>query len=491
MKILFFWPGVQDQPSLGLPLLMTLLKNAGHEIGLFSTSEFHPYPRSVRGMLYKTSANRENKPDRMSYERDWSRGIQAFIAVVDKFGPDVIGMSAMSTNYLIGLKYLQALEPKPFILVGGVHATLCPQEVLEHPFVDAVCVGEGEATILEFAKRIDTGALKTRKFSDVPNLWFKDTGSHIRKNQTGSFADLDSMPPVDPEYVGTFKSYFIGKEYINASFETSRGCPFSCTYCCNDAYKKAVFGSHKPSIRRMKPAKAIAHLQGIKEKATVTMVRFVDENLLTAPSDWLEEFCVLYKKEIRLPFQLMASANTITDERIRMIKEAGCVNINFGIESGNEKYRTQVLKKPITDKQLILARRVLEDYEIRASGGIMIGLPGQTNNIIWDTIRLIRKLRIPVSNEYFVPLPGSPMYNELIRDGSFKAFQEDYDCYRAMGEPIYIPHGMTKEEVVGIARTTLLYAHLPESLWPVVALCAKESETTDRLLDALEMIFAF
>lgn len=492
MRILFFWPGCKSAFSLGIgvPILQTILKNAGHEVDVFNTSQFHDFPRSTRGLMFKSSGGRDSRPDLVQYKKDFERGRAALIEAIETFKPDVIGLSALYISYEMGMAYLSSVPKKFFLLIGGVHASICPDEVINNPLVDAVCVGEGESMILEFAKRWDSGSSKSLDFSGVPNLFYKDSAGNIQKNETGCFTDLEKVPPLDKDFAEMDIFHFVGKQYRSTIIETSRGCPFECTYCCNKNIMKSAFGKNRAFIRRRKPQTIIRSIRRSKDLLDLELIRFVDENFLSNPIGWLEEFCSLYKKEIALPFTIMTSVNVITEDRIKAIKEAGCVNVNFGLESGNEDYRTKVLNKPLKDKQFLQARRILEDYDIRSNAGVMIGLPGQTHQIVQETICLIRKLRVPISIAFYIPFPGTAMFDDLKAKG-WEGLKDDYDNYRAMGEPVYIPETMSKQEIIGISRTMLLYATLPESLWPVVKLCEIETEETNRLLDILELIFAF
>ncbi len=97
---------------------------------------------------------------------------------------------------------------------------------------------------------------------------------------------------------------------------------------------------------------------------------------------------------------------------------------------------------------------------------------------------------MPVSSAFYIPLPGTALFDDLKAKG-WEGLKDDYDNYQAMGEIVYIPETMSKQEIIGISRTMLSYASLPESLWPAVKLCEIETEETNRLLDILELIFAF
>jgi len=228
----------------------------------------------------------------------------------------------------------------------------------------------------------------------------------------------------------------------------------------------------------------------IKSNHNVEMFRFVDENFTAASIDWLTEFSNSYKKSLGVPFTISATASSLSEEKVKLIKKAGCVNANIGPESGNDEYRKNVLKKNETDSTYITACRLFEDYNIRVNANFIYGLPFQTKEVIQDTVNLIKRLKCPISTEFFMPLPGSELYERVKSTGSYKDFESDYDCYRSVGEPIFVPEGKTREDIIAMSRTMILYAKLPDRLKPIIKLCEKETEGTNRILDAIDLIFA-
>ncbi len=492
IRVLFFWPGIGDGYPLGIPILQSIVKRKGHEALVFSSGKYHSIPRSSRGLLYKSSDSKDLRPDKNEYMQAFAEGSNDFKKTVAKFKPDVIGMAVFSTNFLIGMAYYKSLPKKlrPFLLVGGVHSTLTPNETLEEDEIDAICVGEGELMMEGFLDKCETGSLDSRDFVDVPNLWHKGKNGEIIKNQTGFIADIEELPLPDMAGFGIKSKHFVGKKYRYISIELSRGCPMHCAYCCNDVYKKAVFGENRVKIRRMEPKTAIDRMIALKSMYEIEMFRFSDENFTATTIGWLKTFCVLYKQSIGLPFTISATASSLNAEKVMLIKDAGCVNANMGPESGNDDYRKTILRKKETDDMYIKARRLFEDYDIRVNANFLYGLPFQTEEVIQDTINFIKKLNCPISTEFFVPLPGSELYEKIVDMGIYKGLETDYDCYRSFGEPVFIPDEKTREDVIAQGRTMILYAKLPKSLNPIIKACEKESDDTNRILDVLDLIFA-
>jgi len=490
IKILLFWPGIGNIGyPLGLPILNELLLQTGNKIEIFQTNKFHTYPQNTRGMLYKSSPSKDIKLSKDLYDKEFNEGVKEFIQKVEQFKPDIIAMSAFSTNFLIGLEYYRSLKKQIFFLVGGVHPTLVPDEVISIPEVDAICIGDGEEMIVKFMERCQEGALEMRKFNNIPNLWFKTKNHSIIKHQVSKVTDINKLPVPNYDNFNPLIRHYRGRKVKTIVYELSRGCPQSCSFCCNKNYMKTIYRNGKPRIRRKEIRNVIEQLIVLKQRYEIGMFKFVDENFFTASLEWFEEFSTRYKNEIDIPFTISTTANLVTEKKVKFIKEAGCINVNMGPESGNEEYRKKVLKKPISDKMYLRAKHLFEEYDIRVGVGFIIGLPMQTKQIIKDTVLLLKKLRTSAHFEFFTPLPGSELYDQLTQQGKYAGFRTGYDCYKSLGHPVFVPEGTTKEELIGYSRTLLLYAHLPETLHPIIKLCEIENEQTNNLLDALEAIF--
>ncbi len=471
--------------------MMSMLRDAGHEVALFSTSPFHSWPRSTRGSLFRSSDGRDARPDRTCFDRDLAHGQNAFRKTIAQFQPHAVGLSALSSNFHLGMEYVRAV-PKSFVfVVGGVHATLCPDQVIADPYVDAVCVGEAEPMILSFAQRCAELQRDGIDFSGICNLWYRDALGTVHRNSTGQQANLEKLPSLSRAGLEPELGHFVGRKYRRYYGETSRGCPYDCSFCSNAALTGAAGLDRKRVMRRMSPERAVSSFSILKKTMRLEMLRILDENFLAAPKDWLQEFCARYTLDVALPFTISATAKLLTMDRVALIKRAGCVNVNFGVESGNELFRRQVLNKSTSDSELIAAADVLIAEGLRANTGVIIGLPGQDDAIIEQTVELLRRMKLPASIEFFLPSPGSRLHRDVVTRGEFADLKNAYDCYRALGDPVYIAQHTSREELIALSRTMLLYARLPQTLRPIIDLCREDTPDGNRILDALEATYAF
>lgn len=492
MKVLFFWPGPDGISTIGSYLLGGILRSAGHDVRYFSGSGHFDYPESSRGSLHVSTEYRDAAPDPGRFAAGLRSCSEALAETVREYQPDVVALSALSSNWLIGISVLELVEKNFFLFVGGVHTTFCPDEVISHPLVDAICIGDGEETVLRFSERWDDGGSISRDFSGVPNLWYKDTSGARHKNAETSYIDLNG-----DSYCDDFSDFpvtnfdFVGRRYHAVAIETTRGCPMDCSFCSNKDQLRILSGLRNPSVRRMDPEVAVNRIKHIARVTGADAIRFIDQEFLAGPVGWFERFGELYKKEIDLPFTLSATANSLTEDRVRHVKHAGCVNINFGVESGNEEYRRDVLNKKANDVNCIRALELANKYEIRMNINFMIGMPGQTKAIFEDTIRMIRRLGAPTSICFFIPLPGNKLYDQLVSTKRFSGFKSVYESYWAYGNPIYVPDGLTREDLIAYRRTMLLKSFAPRILHPVIKICERPSPWSDRLLDAFDRAFAF
>jgi len=325
--------------------------------------------------------------------------------------PDIIAFSVYASLFQGIVRISNRLKKRfPNILqvMGGVHVVLNPQDILKAPSIDAVCTGEGEYAFVEFIKRYkrkDGSHLKTDGF------WTRQ-GRVIRKNPNIPFVrDMDALPFPDRElflrqemsYGGFYSN---GKMYLDFLF--TRGCPFPCPYCSNHALRK-IYGAER-YVRRMSPRHAIDWVKHDLARYACDRVCIIDDTF-TLDTKWTEEFLALYKKEVPVPFTCLLRVGTFTASMVKKLKQAGCVRVTIGVESGDEQYRKDILKRPMTDRELLEAFGWVKDAGISAGAFVMIGLPGETPRMWLKTIRLLGKLKPNkiVLNIYYA-YPGTVLH---------------------------------------------------------------------------------
>jgi len=297
---------------------------------------------------------------------------------VKKFKPDILGFYTTTGNqkWVLGTCGKLKEELKSKVVLGGPHPTFF-SEIIEDERIDAICIGEGEFAMRDFCNRFD----KNESLRNIQNLWVKENGNIYKNSLRLLIDDLDSLPPPDRSIYDKYPSL---KD--NLSVFTGRGCPFSCTFCYNKSYRELYKGKGK-LIRRHSPKWIISELKRLKEKYDLKFVRFDDEVFVINP-EWLDEFLPLYKKEINLPFTCLLHVKLTKPEIAKKLKMAGCKMAYFGIETGNESLRNQVLRKGFSNDEIIKAAKALKNEGIKIGTYNMLGIPGETIEKAFETVKI-------------------------------------------------------------------------------------------------------
>lgn len=332
------------------------------------------------------------------------------------FNTDIIGISCMSNywqyvkNLSRKIKSIPGLKDIP-IFVGGPHAIVCPLSIRETKDVDGFCIGEGEYAFLEVVNKVAQGT----DFRDTSNFYFKDKEGGIIKNELRMLiGNLDDLPFPD-------RDAFPERVFLNyVNFTFSRGCPFSCSYCCNSAFHEIFKGKGK-AIRYRSVTKVLEEIGIFLKKYRVNLLSFDDDCFNKNPK-WFKEFCVEYKERIRVPFTCNTRPELLNRESAQLLKEAGCKKINIGVESGDENLRRTVLNRNIKDADIIRAFNYAKEYGLETMSFNMIGFPGETKNSIRKTVELNKTIKPTHAQvSVFYPYAGTPL-GELCRE---KGYIED------------------------------------------------------------------
>lgn len=416
MKILFIYPDFSSHPdpyqkhgyySEGLASISACLKDAGHETRLYH-------------ILYPPKKDE-------------------FIGEVKRHQPDLIAAAVRTSNFPYIRDFLAwcgEASDAP-LLAGGYHATIAPGETIACEGVDYVCIGEGEGATVDLANALERGA----DTAGIANLWVKLPDGIIKKNEVRPMIeDLDALP--HPDY-GLFDYEKLEYSLIRTlPAIVSRGCPYFCTFCCNHHFR-SLYPNSKKFVRFRSPAVAIEYLKkGLATYPNIKYVSFFDD-ILPLKRKWFHEFVELYKKEINLPFACNAFASGITDEIAKTLREAGCYRIHFGVESGNFDLRKDVLKRRMTNEQIIRGFDNCHKYGIATLAYNMVGLPFETRRKALDTIKLNARLRPErVLAAIFYPFPHTEAFEIAAAAGFVDKKEIDYGSSVLLNQP-----GFTKDEI--------------------------------------------
>ena len=450
----------------GIALLSAILKERGHDVEVFDTSFLKP-----RG--YKPARVDKDDPPPLVFHKptaynlhDLVAGepevdiVERFSCTIDKFKPSLIAVSTMTTNYSQSLNLIKEVRPSCKVIFGGVHPTLMPEEVISEEVVDFVCIGEGDEALPELCESLE----KDVDPSGIRNLYVKKDrrSGEIVRNDLRPFMDLDLLPPPDLGVFGPHHLFrpFLGKIYKGIFMSTSRGCPRGCYYCVNSKLRSIFRECGNNYIRFQSPEVVARNVRFLNEEYGVNWIKFSDDTFLMRP---LEDIRRL--RDLLSPMGIMFGCSvdpaTVTEEKVRMVKEAGCVAMSIGVETGNENLRSQVFGRHISDRQIRKAIDIVRGHDIKISTFNIIGLPGETRENIYETIRFNRELGVPDANIYILyPYPGTKIYED---------FNISYDKYGDI-PPVSDAHVFNLSRLTGgdlkfFLKTFNLHLVLPESQW--------------------------
>ena len=417
-KVLFVYPNKEGYPiiPLGISVLSGLLKHHGHEVALFDVTfmisrRYDHEAREKTGVVDKVDVQKYwCSGDDLDMEAEFAKKIEAF-------QPDLIAFSIVENNYPCARKLFRIARQHSsgLIIAGGLFPTVVPDYFIQDANVDLICIGEGEYAICGLAAQLD----RQGDVSRVTNVIVKN-GEQVMRGSLARYYDWE--PPVFQDWEIFDQRHllkpFMGKMYRTGFFELSRGCPYNCAYCINRLNQKIFKGLGRYN-REKRMAYAIKEIEHLKQQYRLELVFFNDENFLTMRKERLEEFCETYTASVGLPFFIMTRADGLMDEtKVKLLKDAGCVTIGIGVESGNEEIRRKLLNKNIPNAVYEQAFANCHKYDIRTTANIMIGLPFETEENVIESAEFCRKLQArSLSMSIFAPYHGTKLREICIEKG--------------------------------------------------------------------------
>lgn len=368
MKILFIYPNASSQLGFhyGIAHMSAVLKQAGHIVDLWQLCEdIAPLPSK-----------------------------EEFISRLKRIAPDIVGFSVVTNQWPYAKKLASwAREATSAPLVcGGIHAMAKAGEILQTSSFDYIFRGEAEEAFLEFVEKM----ARKENVAEVKNLGLIQNG-RIQINPVRPLPDLNKLP---------FKDYdvFDFQKIIDAKngwvgLMASRGCPFSCTYCFNHQmvtqYRKDLNCSFKRLnyIRHFDVKQMIVEIEYLLNNYRNIKMFIFDDDLFTFYRPYVTEFCQAYKNVSSIPFVVNAHVGFFDKERARCLAEAGCKIVKFGVESGSDRIRRQVLHRHMKNKKIVESIRTAHQFGLHTSVFLMIGLPDETYEDVMATIRLMGKAK--------------------------------------------------------------------------------------------------
>lgn len=397
---------------------------------------------------------------------------------VAKIKPDLVGLTAITMEIESVLKCCEIIKShnkEVITVIGGPHVTCEPEEILSNRHVDFVFRGESEIAFCEFIQE-----LKNKKdFCRVSNLGYKEEGKII-VNEVKFPENLDELPFPDYELM-KFEQYpktYKMKYYPSGPLITARGCPFLCTFCSAGKVSGKRF-------RFRSPKNVISEIKFLKERYKIREFEIWDDNF-TLDKKRTHEFCdLLMEENMNLPWWCPNGLRTETldEELIRKMKNAGLYSIAIGIESGSERIQRD-MKKNLDFKRVEEIVRLGNKYKIRMEGFFILGYPTETREDILKTINLSKELPLKrASILLFQPLVGSEIYNRLKNEGKLKGIDTRNTEYSKLS---VLPDGLKSlAELKKLQQKAILDFYLRPK---VFINFMKENLTIDQIKELLKMV---
>ncbi len=321
-----------------------------------------------------------------------------------KEAPDLIGFSITTRQWKKAAAIAGVIQNTLKIptIAGGLHATFAPESTLGSGSFDFLCLGEGEGAVNDLLTALEAG--KSILGREIPNIWIKN---ETRPSIRPPLPLLDDLPFTDRDMLDELEGV--------AHISTMRGCPFPCTYCAGGAIDTLYKG--RQYIRRRSVDNVVGELLTVRKNGPLHYVIFLDDTF-TFNQQWVENFCIVFGREIGTGFSIHARAETLNQNLIRLLAETGCRSIIIGVESGSRRVREDILKRPGPDQKFIDVFNWIRQAGMLAMASYMIGIPGESAGDIEKTLRLHRKLEPDdFSCFVFYPHPGTPLSRACLQKG--------------------------------------------------------------------------
>jgi radical SAM superfamily enzyme YgiQ (UPF0313 family) len=330
---------------------------------------------------------------------------------------DVYGLTGVTPQFPYMKKIidkLKAREPHKRVIVGGVHASVLPEHILENTQADVCVVGEGEEIAPAVVRGSMRGIVGANRIEDLDDLHFPDRAS------------IDYYDYLVPQ---TYKYLAGGENIKEASIITSRGCPYSCNFCASEN----LWGR---KVRYRTARSVFSELAWLKRDYDIKLCNFVDDTFILNEKR-IREICrLLLTCPLDIDWFCLTRVDCVDPYLFDMMRDAGCLSVTFGFESGSNRV-LEVIGKNTTVEQADKAIDVVKAAGMKIRGQLMVGLPTETEEDIELTAEFIKKSEKvdTFGLHVFQPFPGCEFWENPEDYGLEIDKDTDFDGYHTIGKP--------------------------------------------------------
>ncbi|MDP3888803.1 MAG: radical SAM protein [bacterium] len=354
--------------------------------------------------------------------------------------PDVLGITAVTYNFSQAAKIAKLakrIKNPPLTILGGPHVTAMPSCIKTSSF-DFGVIGEGEETLLELVSKIKS---RQKDLTKVQGLVFKRGHKLIITPSRPYIQNLDRLPFPSRELFPLLNNYHPGPGMFQnlpvAGMITSRGCPFKCTFCDH-----SVFGQ----IFRARSFKNVVdEMELLIKDFKAKEIKIWDDTFNLDPERVIAICREILKRKLKFTWKCLCRVNFVNKKMLKLMKKAGCWQIAYGIESGNDQI-LETIKKGLNKEIVRQAVKLTKEAGIETRGFFILGLPGETEETLRETIDFAKELDLETADfNSLIPFPGTEIYNQRKRLGHVINRSFDYYFPSMSDQLVFIPHHLNPQ----------------------------------------------
>ena len=355
--------------------------------------------------------------------------------------------------------------PEKKIVLGGAHPSATPIETVSESSIDFVIISEGDLTIVELASNIDNPTA----LSKIDGLAYKsENGKPVFNPKKRFIEDLDSVSFPDRNAVPLELYYEIGSPHGPCQGRwtpilSSRGCPYQCTFCTPNLWDRRY---------RVRSAKNVLdEIEQCKNEFNITEYLFEDENFTINKKRTLEVCNTIINKNLNIRWQTPNGirASVTDEEMLEVMKKSGCHHITVAPESGSERVLKEIIKKQQDKNDVTTVVKHASKIGLKTAAYFVSGLPGETVEDVEMSIdyacTLAKKGLDEIAFSRFVPLPGSELYEKLVREGKFDGSWLKLTATDDLSPEEYFSEHISTEELNRLRKKAYLKFYLTRVLY--------------------------
>ena len=466
-KVLLVYPNLTMMlvPSLAIGIFTNILKKEGYSVDLFDTTHYVSEENSSPQNRVKYLQAREFSDTNDLGVRIKTDLLGEFRQKVLEYQPDFLIYSVVEDCFTQTLSLMDQIKDLDIPhLVGGVYPTAAPETCISHELINCIGLGEGEHIILDMSEAVRCG----KDYRRINGIWFKEHDQVI-KNPRGPLVAINKGQ--EPDFSLFDESRFNrpmgGRIFRTIPIESYRGCPFTCTYCNSPMQVSLAREAELGNFLRTKT------MNVLKDEITRTVelydpefLYFIDDSFTARKQSDIFDFCDMYE-EFKIPFWFNTRPETCTLKMLQRLKEVGAYRISFGIESGNEQFRRKVLTRNVSNKNLKDAFDVIAQSGVAFSLNLIIGLPGETRELVMDTVEFCRTIYgfDTVTVSIFTPYAGTVLRDVAVNNNWLD--KNHLTTHTTTKSQLNMPPPyLSSSDIDQLMRVMPLYIYFPKSEWP-------------------------